>query len=174
MNVYLECPTIKTKSFTIRLIRKEDSEQLFECYNDENAVKLMNDDNCDFGFYVETKEKMLETIGYWLDFYEKQYFVRFSIVDNALNRAVGTIEGFIGETGVLRVDISSAYEKSSYLSEIFEFARENFYDYFGNEDIVTKAIADATERRLALESGGWEFIDKYKGYNDYYKITSKR
>ena len=99
MNAYLECPTIKTKSFTIRLIRKADSESLFQCYNDERAVCLMNDDNCDFGFYVESREKMLETIGYWLDFYEKQYFIRFSIVDNATDKAVGTIEGFVGETG---------------------------------------------------------------------------
>ena len=113
MNAYLECPTIKTKSFTIRLIRKADSESLFQCYNDERAVCLMNDDNCDFGFYVESREKMLETIGYWLDFYEKQYFIRFSIVDNATDKAVGTIEGFVGETGVLRVDISSDFEKAS-------------------------------------------------------------
>jgi len=174
LNAYLECPTIKTKSFTIRLIRKADSESLFQCYNDESAVQLMNDDNCDFGFYVESREKMLETIGYWLDFYEKQYFIRFSIVDNATDKAVGTIEGFVGETGVLRVDISSAFEKSSYLSEIFEFAKDNFYEFFGNEDIVTKAVSGATERRKALDSSGWEFIDKYREHHDYYKITCKR
>lgn len=129
LNAYLECPTIKTKSFTIRLIRKADSESLFQCYNDERAVCLMNDDNCDFGFYVESREKMLETIGYWLDFYEKQYFIRFSIVDNATDKAMGTIEGFVGETGVLRVDISSDFEKASCLSEIFEFAKDNFYEF---------------------------------------------
>lgn len=72
MNAYLECPTIKTKSFSIWLIRK--------------AV-------------------------------------------NATNKAVGTIEGFVGETGVLRVDISSDFEKESCLSEIFEFAKDNFYEF---------------------------------------------
>ena len=60
MNAYLECPTIKTKSFTIRLIRKADSESLFQCYNDERAVCLMNDDNCDFGFYVKSRETILD------------------------------------------------------------------------------------------------------------------
>ena len=174
LNAYLECPTIKTKSFTIRLIRKADSESLFQCYNDERAVCLMNDDNCDFGFYVESREKMLETIGYWLDFYEKQYFIRFSIVDNATDKAVGTIEGFVGETGVLRVDISSDFEKASCLSEILEFAKDNFYDFFGNEVIVTKAVPGATERRKALNSSGWEFIDKYREHHDYYKITCKQ
>lgn len=71
----------------------------------------MNDDNCDFSFYVDSEEKMQETIGYWISFYQKKYFVRFSIVDNATEEAVGTIEGFSGETVVLRVDICSEYEK---------------------------------------------------------------
>ena len=173
MNAYLECPTITTKSFTIRLIKTEDSESLFECYNDKAAVQFMNDDNCDFGFYVESKEKMLETVGYWLDFYEKQCFIRFSIVDNATGKAVGTIEGFGGETGVLRVDICSAYEKVSYLSELFELAKENFYEWFGNEYIVTKAIASAMERRQALEDNGWEFIDMFRGFADNYRIGLK-
>lgn len=174
MNAYLECPTIKTKSFTIRLIRKEDSGSLFRCYNDERAVSFMNDDNCDFGFYVESREKMLETIGYWLDFYEKHYFIRFSIVDNATDQAVGTIEGFVGETGVLRVDISSDFEKSAYLSEIFEFAKDNFYEFFGNAYIVTKAISGATERRNALNSSVWEFIDNFREHHDYYKTPCKQ
>ncbi len=173
MNAYLECPTMSTKSFTIRLIKTEDSDALFECYNDKTAVQFMNDDNCDFGFYVETKEKMLETVGYWLDFYEKQYFIRFSIVDNATGKAVGTIEGFAGETGVLRVDICSAYEKASYLSELFKVAKENFYELFGNEYIVTKALASATERRQALEDNGWEFIDMFRGFADNYRIRLK-
>ena len=102
MNAYLECPTIKTKSFTIRLIRKADSESLFQCYNDERAVCLMNDDNCDFGFYVESREKMLETIGYWLDFYEKQYFIRFSILFLSFSVYVITLTKFYyGEDNIL-------------------------------------------------------------------------
>ncbi|WP_310603219.1 hypothetical protein [Anaerosporobacter sp.] len=60
------------------------------------------------------------------------------------------------------------------MSEIFEFAKDNFYEFFGNEDIVTKAVSAATERRKALNSSGWEFIDKYRGYQDYYRITCKR
>lgn len=117
MNAYLECPTIKTKSFSIWLIRK--------------AV-------------------------------------------NATDKAMGTIEGFVGETGVLRIDISSDFEKASCLSEIFEFAKDNFYEFFGNEVIVTKVVPGATERRKALNSSGWEFIDKYREHHDYYKIICKQ
>jgi RimJ/RimL family protein N-acetyltransferase len=173
LNPYSECPTFVTKHFTIRLISKEDSESIFKCYNDKAAVELMNDDNCDFGFYVDSQEKMSETIGYWLDFYKKQCFIRFSIVDNATGEAVGTIEGFGGETGVLRVDIASAYEKTSYLSELFIFAKDNFYEIFGNEYLVTKAISNAVERRHALEINGWEYINTFREYQDYYKIKVK-
>ncbi len=169
MNPYVECPTVKTKNFTIRLIRAADSKSLFRCYNDKKAVEYMNDDNCDFGFYVDSEEKMQETTGYWIDFYQKQYFVRFSIVDNATEEAVGTIEGFNGETGVLRVDICSEYEKACYLSELFSFAGDHFHEFFGNEYLVTKAITTAQERREALTNNKWESIDEYRGYHDYFK-----
>lgn len=170
MNPYVECPTIKTKSFKIRLIRESDRKSLFRCYNDKRAVECMNDDNCDFSFYVDSEEKMQETIGYWINFYQKKYFVRFAIVDNATEEAVGTIEGFSSETGVLRVDICSEYEKACYLSELFNFARDNFYEFFGNEYIVTKAISKALERREALANNRWESIDTYRDYRDYYRI----
>ncbi len=174
MNPYEECPAFTTGSFTIRLVREEDSGSLFKCYHDQTAVELMNDDNCDFGFYVDSQEKMSETIAYWLDFYNKQYFIRFSIVDNATGEAVGTIEGFGGEMGVLRVDIASAYEKADYLSEIFVFAKDNFHALFGNEYLVTKAISKATERRQALEMNGWEFVDTFKTYQDYYQTQTNQ
>ena len=173
MNPYLVCPIVTTKNFTIRLISEGDSESIFKCYNDKAAVELMNDDNCDFGFYIDSLEKMSETIGYWLGFYKKHCFIRFSIVDNATGEAVGTIEGFGGEIGVLRVDIASVYEKASYLSEIFIFAKDNFHEIFSNEYLVTKAIPNAVERRQALKNNEWEYIDKFKEYQDYYKIKVK-
>jgi RimJ/RimL family protein N-acetyltransferase len=174
VNPYEECPSFTTRSFTIRLIREEDSESLFKCYNDQTAVELMNDDNCDFGFYVDSREMMAETIAYWLDFYNKHYFIRFSIVDNATGEAVGTIEGFGGETGVLRVDIARSYEKAAYLSEIFIFAKDNFHALFGNEHLVTKAISKATERRQTLKMNGWEFVDMFKTYQDYYQTKTNQ
>ena len=173
MDPYVECPTATTKSFIIRLISEYDSEAIYQCYHDKAAVELMNDDNCDFGFYVDTKEQMADTIGYWIDFYQKRYFIRFTIVDGTTEKAVGTMEGFGGEIGVLRVDIASAYERANYLSEIYTFAKDNFYDFFGNKYLVTKAIPKASERRMALDENGWEFIDKFRGYQDYYKVKTK-
>ncbi len=170
MDPYLECPVVKTAHFTLRLICPEDSGSLFRCYHDPQAVALMNDDNCDFGFYAETEEQMARTVAYWLDFYRQRCFIRFAIVDSAAGEAVGTIEGFGGETGVLRVDISSAYEKAAYLGELLAFARENFREYFGNESLVTKAVPAAAERRKALEQSGWEYIDTFRAYRDYYRV----
>ena len=173
LNPYVECPSFTTKSFTIRLISKDDSESLFKCYHDTSAVELMNDDNCDFGFYTDSQQKMSETIGYWLDLYKKQCFIRFSIVNNVTGEAVGTIEGFCGETGVLRIDLARAYEKASYLSEILVLAKDNFHELFGNEYLVTKAVSKAEERRQALINNEWEYIDTFRGYQDYYKAISK-
>ncbi len=170
MNPYLQCPVVDTQHFTLRLICQADSDELFDCYHDQMAVALMNDDNCDFGFYVECKEQMAQTVRYWLDFYRQQCFIRFAIVDKATGKVVGTVEGFGGETGVLRLDIASAYEQAAYLSELFVFAKENFQEFFGNEALVTKAVPQATQRREALQQDGWEFIDTFRIYRDYYKI----
>lgn len=169
MNIYKDCPTVSKDNLTFRLLEQSDSESLFECYHDKNAVELMNDDNCDFGFFSESLDKMAETVWYWIDFYKKQFFVRFALVDNNTNKAVGTVEGFNAEIGVLRIDIKPEYEREDCISEILSFAEENFYEYFGNEYLVTKAIPKAEQRISALQSHGWEFVGDYKGYPNYYR-----
>lgn len=172
MDAYVSCPVISTPGFDLRLVRESDADALFHCYHDQNAVRLMNDDNCDFGFYVPAPAKMAETIGYWLDFYQKRCFIRFAIVDKASGQAVGTVEGFGGETGVLRVDIAAAYEKAPLLSELFTAATQRFRALFGNEYLVTKAIPEAAERRAALAQGGWEYINQFRDYDCYYQIPT--
>ncbi len=171
MDIYTKSPVAETEHFTLRLIRQEDSVNLFQCYHDKQAVALMNDDNCDFGFYTETEAQMAASLTYWLEAYEKRWFVRFAIVDRITADAVGTIEGFDGEVGVLRVDIASAYEQEAYLQELLAFARDNFRDYFGNRRLVTKAVPPAVQRRNALETGGWTYIDTFREYRDYYSIS---
>lgn len=173
-DIYTNCPVIKTAHFVLRLVEEADADGLFACYNDMQAVKFMNDDNCDFGFYTESVDKMRETIGYWVDFYKQRCFVRFAVIDNVTDKAVGTIEGFNGDIGVLRVDICSAFEKEEYLSELFKFATDNFRGFFGNERLVTKAIPEAAERRKALENNGWSFIGKFREFEDYFEASARR
>lgn len=170
MDAYTECPVIRTQSFTLRLVRPEDSAALFACYHDKAAVARMNDDNCDFGFYMETPAQMAETVAYWLDFYRRRCFIRFAVVDNAAGQAVGTVEGFGGEVGVLRIDLASAYERAAYLEELLAFAEAQFPALFGNRELVTKAAPQAAERRQALDARGWGYIGAYRGYTDYYKV----
>lgn len=169
MDPYITCPTVETERFTLRLIQISDAEGLFECYHDRDAVRFMNEDHCDFGFYTESIEQMKTTLGYWLDFYKQRFFIRFAIVDRETGKAVGTVEGFCDDIGVLRVDIARAYEKRVALSQLLQFAEEHFYEYFGNKILVTKAIPEATERRAALEEQGWEAIGSFRGYSDYFQ-----
>lgn len=173
MDVYQQCPLVSTARFTFRLIQPEDCGALYRCYHDPAAVARMNDDNCDFGFYVDTPEKMRETLGYWLDFYQKRCFVRFAVIDRQAGEAAGTIEGFGGDTGVLRVDLSSAYETADALTEIFSFAVRHFRAYFGNEALVTKAVPLAQARRDALKAAGWTYIGHFRGYSDYFQIKTE-
>ena len=167
---YVSCPTFTTEHFTIRLIRQEDSRNLFACYHDKQAVSYMNDDNCDFGFYVDTPEAMEETVKYWIQFYAERAFIRFAIVDTKKQQVIGTIEGFHGKEGVLRVDIRSEYETKLYMKEILAVAVANFKELFENEYLVTKAVKAATERRGALVEGGWKYIDTFRTFSDYYKV----
>ncbi len=169
MDIYEHCPVMETPNFLLRLIRPEDSESLFGCYHDKTAVALMNADNCDFGFYMETREQMAETVTYWLKFYSWRSFVRFAIVDRETGQAVGTLEGFGGDVGVLRIDIAGKYEKADYLSELLGLAKKHFREWFGNETLMTKAVPQARERREALMASGWEFVDTFRTYRDYYQ-----
>ncbi len=169
MDIYQHCPVTETHHFLLRLICQEDSESLFDCYHDPKAVALMNDGNCDFGFYVQTRQQMAETVAYWRKHYAWHSFVRFTIADKETGSALGTIEGFGGDTGVLRLDIASRYEKAEYLSELLAFARDHFWEWFGNKILMTKAIPQAAERRKALEAADWEFVDTFRSYRDYYQ-----
>ncbi len=173
MDAYLQCPVFFTKSFTLRLVEKADANTLFRCYNDRRAVTLMNDDNCDFGFFAESVERMQQIIDYWLDFYAKRGFIRFSILDNASGEAVGTLEGFEGQTGILRIDLASDFEKAEYVRELLEFALGHFRGLFGNEFVATKAAANAAERRAALRQCRWEYFGEYRGFPDYFRAKAR-
>jgi hypothetical protein len=90
-------------------------------------------------------------------------------LNKTTREAIGTIEIFGGGCGVLRVDLMAQYEKEDYLKELYRLAENEFFLLLGNEKIVTKAIADARERRKALVECGWDYIDQYRTYDGYYE-----
>jgi hypothetical protein len=74
--------------------------------------------------------------------------------------------------GVLRIDLQSKYEQQAVIEEILEIANENFYNCFGVDAIVTKAIPQAKERIFALKNKEYSFVgNKVVEYDDYYCRT---
>lgn len=174
MNPYQTCPTIDGEGFTLRLLKESDADELFACYSDPAAVMLMNDDNCDCGFYFDTREKLNAEVKFWLDSYSRGEFIRLSIIEKSSGAAVGTVEAFVAECGILRLDIESRFETEICLKELFDMSRRFFVQAFGCSGIVTKAIGQAAARRATLLSLGWEDIGRFRVYDHYFKYTDAR
>ncbi len=170
MDIYAAVPVLTTAHFTLRLVSPEDAPSLYRVYHDEAAVALMNDDNCDFGFHAATPEQMAETVAYWLRHYGWRSFVRLAILDRT-GEAIGTLEGFQGDVGVLRLDIAAEYERADLLAELLDFAHAHFRAWFGNERLVIKAVPEAAERRRALRQCGWADVGEFRGYPDYWGVS---
>jgi len=154
-NPYKKCPVYETEHFFIRLVQLEDAENLVECYSDSKSQEIFNADNCTGDFHIHTTENMKLCLSAWLDAYEQEAFIRFAIIDKAIDKAVGTIEMFGGDTGILRLDIASPYEEKPYLKEIIDVCITNFYNVFSVKSIATKAIPKAQNRIEALCGAGF-------------------
>lgn len=94
INPYELCPTYETKSFILRLVSEDDSEDLLKCYSDNKAQKFFNTDKCSGDFCMYKIEDMRNCIKAWLFAYSQQEFIRFSIVDKTQAKAIGTVEIF--------------------------------------------------------------------------------
>ncbi len=186
INPYESCPVYETGSFILRFVEMSDAGDLLFCYSDLKSVKFMNADRCTSNFYYKTFDEMKSCISMWIDEYKNKGFVRFSIIDKSINKAVGTIEMFgcndvkdsSQDWGILRIDLASQYEKTDLISELLEIATNNFYDVFNVKNIITKAIAEAVERRDALRRYGFcimtdtQKVPNIKLNNNYF-IRSK-
>lgn len=167
-NPYISIINYETDNFFLRLVRLEDAEDLLVCYSDKAAVSVMNADNCISDFYYRTKDEILSCIEFWLNEYKKGMFVRLSIIDKQTEKAVGTVEMFGGDFGVLRIDICSEYETESYLSELIDCAIEYFYDDFATDIIYFKTAEHAIERITAIKNYGFVPTDEFRSGLNYY------
>jgi [ribosomal protein S5]-alanine N-acetyltransferase len=156
-SVYEKCPTYETEHFKIRNVQVTDAEDLLCCYSDLEAAELFNSDNCTNNFFYTTLDEMKQCIEFWLEEYRKQYYIRFSIVEKGTEKVIGTIEIFNKETfgklknvGILRLDLCSEYETEHFLGELIKMSNQHFYEAFGLENIMTKAISKAANRIKVL------------------------
>ena len=181
-NIYEECPVLENERWLLRFVKEEDSEDLLEVYGDKQALPFFNSDNChEDNFYYNTKEKMDNAIRFWLEPYVDKWFVRLTIIDKHISKAIGTIEMFhrpsdddFDGDGLIRLDVRSDYEKSDELQEILGLLIPQAYDLLDCEEIITKIPIYAVERidaakKLGFEKSGSFLVGgedryAYKGY----------
>jgi RimJ/RimL family protein N-acetyltransferase len=177
ISVYEKCPIFESNRYLIRYVESTDASDLLEVYSDKNALPFFNSDNCDGdNFYYPTKEKMEQTISFWQQSYKTKWFVRWSIFDKSISKAIGTIEMFhrtadddFNNVGVLRIDVRSEYEKSEALQEIMRLFIPLAYELFDCVEIISKVPIYAVERLDAVQKYGFIKSDSLLvGTNDHY------
>lgn len=167
-NVYEECPTFESEKWLLRFVEKSDADDLLQVYSDKNALPFFNSDNCDGdNFYYHTKELMNKAIDFWLYSYKEKWFVRWAIIEKSTGKAIGTIELFkrlsedaFNESGILRLDVASSYEKAEVLKEIMSLIIPHSFGMFDCNQVATKVPLYAVERAAAAQAFGFEKTDK--------------
>ncbi|MBO7485683.1 MAG: GNAT family N-acetyltransferase [Spirochaetaceae bacterium] len=186
-NIYDGCPKFENVRWLLRFVEKSDSEDLLKVYGDKNALPFFNSDNCDGdNFYYHTKELMDKAIDFWLYSYREKWFVRWAIIDKATGKAIGTIESFkrlseddFNESGVLRLDVGSSYERAGVLEEIMSLIVPHIFEMFDCKQVVTKVPVYAVERAAAAEALGFEKTDSLLvakdgvAFNGYWILKKK-
>lgn len=168
-NVYEQCPVYETESFILRLVKLDDAEDLLACYSDKDNVGKFNGDFCTSDFYFPTVSEMEDCIKFWLEEYQKQYYVRFSVVNKTDSKAIGTVEIFGGEAGVLRIDLSSKYNTEESFGEILALTIEQFIDDFKIASVKIKT-SNIPDKISCIESFGFIPSKTYRiefGYHEY-------
>lgn len=165
MDLYKTCPALESRRFLLRFVEEGDSTDLFAVYSDKNALPFFNSDNCDGdNFYYDTPERMGDAVRFWLSSYENGWFIRWSIVDRAAAKVIGTVEAcqrvsdsndpFNG-AGILRIDVKSGCETQDILAEVGGLIVPTLFEGFGCGIIITKAPIYAVERIQALRRLGF-------------------
>lgn len=95
--------------------------------------------------------------------------MRFAVIPKKNNRAIGTVEIFGGEAGVLRIDLSSEYNTEKSFAEIIKLTIEQFVDDFGIDSVKIKT-SNIPEKIKCIEKLGFVPSETYRtefGYHEY-------
>lgn len=182
---YEKCPVYENENYILRLVQEEDKKDLLKVYSDEKAVPFFNSDNCGGDdFHYKTESRMAQAIEYWLWEYDRQGFVRWTIMSKAVNQAIGTIELFnrkaddyFNNCGLLRLDLRSDHERQEIIFEILSFIIPSAFELFECQMLATKVPSFASERKAAITRLGFAAsAEKLIGghdkkiYADYYLL----
>lgn len=185
INPYEQCPVYENENYILRIVEDTDASDLLLVYSDEKSVPFFNSDNCNGDdFHYTTLERMQEQIAFWHQEYQKKYYVRWTILDRKIHRAIGSIELFnqkaddyFNNCGLLRLDLRSDYEREECIYEILSLIVPPAFELFNCRMIATKIPPSASERRLAVTRSGFTASEEKltgghdkKSYTDYYVL----
>lgn len=162
-DVYETCPRLENGQYLLRLIEAQDAAGLLEVYSDKNALPFFNSDNCHGdNFYYPTAARMREAVDFWMEAYQKRWFVRLAIMDKSSAKLIGSAELFhrhaedaFDGVGVLRLDVGSGYEREDVLFNIVSLIVPPAFELFYCDKIITKAPIYAVERIKAIQKAGF-------------------
>ena len=183
-DIYTSVPTYETNNYLLRFVQESDANDLLAVYSDKNALPFFNSDNCHGdNFYYPNLDRMKSAVNFWLSSYQSKWFVRWSIIDKTIKKAIGSIELFNREAddafdnvGLLRLDLRSDYEKADIIEEIANLIIEPAYSLFYTDRIITKVPLYAVERQAAFTKLGFTKSEEYligsmdgHAYKDYWE-----
>ncbi len=185
MSIYEACPTFENNNFLLRPIVTEDCDDLLAVYSDKNALPFFNSDNCNGdNFYYPSKERMAKALAFWDLAYQNSWFARLAIVDKSIAGVIGSIElclriseDAFHHMGILRIDVSSGYEREDALYDIIALITPHVPRLLGCNGIITKAPIYAVERIKAIQKAGFtkseHLLAGHNGYayDGYWVIT---
>lgn len=181
---YEKCPVFENEKYLLRYVDAADAPDLLLVYSDEKAWPIFNSDNCTGDFHCTLPEHVKDMIKFWQLEYDRKHFVRWSIIDKNISRAIGTIELFnrraddyFNNCGLLRLDVRSDYECRKDILGILPLILPSVCELFDCEMIATKVPHIASERKQAVEELHFKASDEKligghdrKIYTEYYVL----
>jgi len=176
-NPYVNCPEFDTDNFHLRQVRMEDAEELLCFYGDLSEWMFFGNamSNGIFSSRHATVEEMKKCVAFWHDEYRNKYYIRFSVIDKATEKAIGTIEIFDNPgDSYLHIDLSVQYETQPYISELLTFADQELFKIFSIKNLLIQAVPAAKERIAALQAYGYQPYKCKAGGDHYYMKRIKK
>lgn len=160
----------QTNSFILRPVMREDAADLIDCYSTRATSNRSNADNCTSDFYFESLNDLDNYIAEWIDAYNDKRFVRFAVIAKSDSKAVGTLEIFGGDIGVLRIDLEPAYDLTDYTEELIKLCAAELIGDAGVRSLKVKT-ANTPDRVPILTKYGFTPDNEFRPESAYYSRT---